>query len=87
MLTTSGLEAAVSELSLAKGASRLRWIATDHQDNAAESIELAHNLHDTLAYLQYTSGSTATPRGVMVSHGNVLAHCKALSLAGNIADR
>ena len=26
----------------------------------------------TLAFLQYTSGSTANPRGVMVSHGNLL---------------
>jgi acyl-CoA synthetase (AMP-forming)/AMP-acid ligase II len=29
---------------------------------------------DSLAILQYTSGSTATPRGVMVSHRNVLAN-------------
>ncbi|MFK0294882.1 type I polyketide synthase [Streptomyces sp. NPDC090442] len=27
---------------------------------------------DDLAYLQYTSGSTSDPRGVMVSHGNLL---------------
>jgi len=31
-----------------------------------------------LAYLQYTSGSTATPRGVMLSHRNVLAQCRGL---------
>lgn len=29
---------------------------------------------DSLAFLQYTSGSTATPKGVMVSHGNLLAN-------------
>ncbi len=27
---------------------------------------------DTLVYLQYTSGSTGAPKGVMVNHGNIL---------------
>jgi amino acid adenylation domain-containing protein len=29
---------------------------------------------DSLAFLQYTSGSTSDPKGVMVSHGNLLAN-------------
>jgi FkbH-like protein len=31
---------------------------------------------NNLAYLQYTSGSTDSPRGVMITHGNVLANLR-----------
>jgi amino acid adenylation domain-containing protein len=37
---------------------------------------------DDLAYLQYTSGSTSEPRGVMVSHGNVLANLDSIAREG-----
>jgi acyl-CoA synthetase (AMP-forming)/AMP-acid ligase II len=33
---------------------------------------------DTLAFLQYTSGSTALPKGVMVSHGNLIDNMTAI---------
>jgi phthiocerol/phenolphthiocerol synthesis type-I polyketide synthase C len=36
---------------------------------------------DDLAYLQYTSGSTSQPRGVMVTHGNLLAYCESWQAA------
>lgn len=33
---------------------------------------------DDIAFLQYTSGSTSMPKGVMVSHGNLMANARAL---------
>jgi acyl-CoA synthetase (AMP-forming)/AMP-acid ligase II len=36
-----------------------------------------------LAYLQYTSGSTTTPKGVMVSHGNLLHNSSLIELMEN----
>jgi len=41
---------------------------------------------DTLAFLQYTSGSTDRPRGVCVSHGALLANQRMIQLAFNTGD-
>ncbi|MEO8338251.1 MAG: amino acid adenylation domain-containing protein [Nitrospirota bacterium] len=87
VLTTTGIETVSSELSIAKDGSQIEWMATDQPYDQGDAAEWPRLKDTTLAYLQYTSGSTATPRGVMVSHGNVLSHCKALSLAGGVSDR
>jgi acyl-CoA synthetase (AMP-forming)/AMP-acid ligase II/aryl carrier-like protein len=49
------------------------WLATDEVDpnGAAAWVDPGLTAGD-LAYLQYTSGSTSTPKGVMVSHANLL---------------
>lgn len=58
------------------------WIATDTlPDPLAETWRQPPLTADSLAFLQYTSGSTAAPRGVMVSHGNLL-HNLAIVHAG-----
>ncbi|WP_091283757.1 non-ribosomal peptide synthetase [Micromonospora haikouensis] len=36
---------------------------------------------DGLAFLQYTSGSTRTPRGAMISHGNIMANERLIAAA------
>jgi acyl-CoA synthetase (AMP-forming)/AMP-acid ligase II len=50
----------------------LQWIATDTiPDQEADDWREPVLSQDSLAFLQYTSGSTHVPRGVMVSHGNL----------------
>jgi acyl-CoA synthetase (AMP-forming)/AMP-acid ligase II len=51
----------------------LQWIATDTiPDQEADDWRKPAQTRDSLAFLQYTSGSTRIPRGVMLSHGNLL---------------
>jgi acyl-CoA synthetase (AMP-forming)/AMP-acid ligase II len=52
---------------------RVAWLATDTLSlTEADAWREPTCSHDTLAFLQYTSGSTSTPKGVAVSHGNLL---------------
>ncbi|HMV69997.1 MAG TPA: AMP-binding protein, partial [Myxococcota bacterium] len=49
------------------------WLATDVLDEAlGVGWEGPRLKREDIAYLQYTSGSTSAPKGVMVSHANLL---------------
>lgn len=65
----------------ALGLGGLRWLVTDGLGTArADEWHDPGTTGDSLAFLQYTSGSTATPKGVMVSNGNLLHNLRSIHL-------
>lgn len=52
---------------------QVEWVVSDLiADGLAAAWQAPAVERSTLAFLQYTSGSTGTPRGVQVTHGNLL---------------
>ena len=98
MLDDAGIEVVVAPAALRARAAkleallpalaRLAWIDLDGiADDIAETWRDPRANADALALLQYTSGSTASPRGVMVTHGNLLDNlARSASIAGHDAE-
>ncbi len=86
VLTTSSILAKVEGLfTQAPELRKLHWLATDKiAASAADEWHEPAVAANTLALLQYTSGSTAAPRGVMVSHENLLQNSANISQAFEI---
>ena len=77
ILTTSVMAAQFrAAIDAVDGFEGIPWLLTDTIEGSAvdASVEWAKLDRDpgALAYIQYTSGSTGAPRGVMVSHANLL---------------
>ena len=60
---------------------QLSLIATDTIENNPKDFVPISVTSDNLAFLQYTSGSTGNPKGVMVTHGNIIHNQQTIQTA------
>jgi acyl-CoA synthetase (AMP-forming)/AMP-acid ligase II len=64
----------------------LQWLAVDLDGGAGERAELPLPDPQAIAFLQYTSGSTSDPKGVAVTHANLVANLEMIRISyGNTA--
>ncbi len=65
---------------------KLAWEATDEMDvGSSANFRVVDRVGTDLAFLQYTSGSTSEPRGVMISHENLLHNLETIRQGFTIA--
>lgn len=82
VLTTSKLRESLKPISDEFSIkSSVQWWDTARTPECTGSLTEYHPDADTVAYLQYTSGSTSIPRGVVITHGNVFSHCQSMLAA------
>ncbi|MBT7410380.1 MAG: fatty acyl-AMP ligase, partial [Methylococcales bacterium] len=78
MTTTRVIELAEPLFKETPGLENLPWLTTDDLDYEQTATWNCPDINEhTLAFLQYTSGSTGNPKGVMLSHNNLLKNTEA----------
>lgn len=79
-LTTSALALRQDLMARFERAS-LQWLEVGLAPDSSENPVLPAPQPQDIAFLQYTSGSTSDPRGVVVSHANLIANLEMIRLS------
>ena len=86
-LSTAPTLATLDPELLSADAATNQWIATDEiEDGWAGDWKPPHIAETDIAFLQYTSGSTSDPKGVMVSHANLLNNLECIRRSFGIGE-
>ena len=76
LMNSSLLESMNSHIDIKRQFSKLTLIPIDQEDmmERPDQWVKSETAHDEIAFLQYTSGSTLSPKGVMISHSNLISN-------------
>ena len=79
--TGADIEATRASLKDVTHSGSLRWLASDQVSPIDVPWQYPQLDADSLAVLQYTSGSTSVPKGVMLTHGNLVHNLEGIRIA------
>jgi len=90
VILTSSAKGYLRQVSeFAEDIARMRWIDTDKIETRRSSLwrRPAGLGASSLAFLQFTSGSTGSPKGVIVTQGNLVANAEMISRTFALSER
>ncbi len=77
VITEQPLQGELSRLSKERGLD-IRYVVANSLDREVETSPLLRLQSSDVAFVQFSSGSTSTPRGVRLTHGNIISNARAM---------